>query len=239
MIIIPARLASTRFENKILKDIGGVPMFIATAKRASEAGEVAIAVDDESVREIAKKHGFRAIMSSPSHNSGTDRINEIAMTLGLDESEIIINLQADEPFFEVENLKKFIKFASDKIGSGSFMASAYKNITNEEAKNPNLVKVILDKNGDAIYFSRSLIPYPRSEFDSYLGHIGIYAYSVKSLREFCLFDSALIENIEKLEQLRAIYNGKKIAMTHITTRSIGIDTIEDYQKALSEFVNVR
>ncbi|MSN96599.1 3-deoxy-manno-octulosonate cytidylyltransferase [Campylobacter sp. FMV-PI01] len=232
MIVIPARLKSTRFENKILAKINGVEMFIKTAQNAKKVDDVLIAVDDKSVLEIAKNYGFNAILTSTSHKSGTDRINEAVSKLNLDDKEIIINLQGDEPFFEVENLAKFKTFATDSIKNNAFMASAYKFINENEAKNPNLVKVVCDDLGSAIYFSRSVIPYPRERFNDFKGHIGIYAYSVENLRKFCEFRESVLEKTEKLEQLRAISNNQKIAMCELKTKSIGIDTKEDLELAL-------
>lgn len=240
MIVIPARLKSTRFENKILAKIDGTEMFIKTAKNAKKVDDVLIAVDDESVLKIALNYGFNAVLTSKTHNSGTDRINEAVKKMGVSNDEIIINLQGDEPFFEVENLAKFKKFATKKIKeNGYFMASAYKKISSNEANNPNLVKVICDDFGDAIYFSRAKIPFKRDEntpFNDYKGHIGIYAYSVKSLGEFCSFNESILENIEKLEQLRVLSNAKKIAMCELITQSIGIDTKEDLELAISKFI---
>lgn len=238
MIVIPARLKSTRFENKILADINGVPMFIKTASNAKKVDDVLIAVDDIKIQEIAKQYGFEAIMTKQTHQSGTDRINEAVSKLNLKDDEIIINLQGDEPFFEIENLVKFKSFANTSIKNGSFMASAYKFVGEDEAKNPNLVKVITDSFNNAIYFSRSLIPYPRENFSTYKGHIGLYAYSVKSLREFCEFSESDLEKTEKLEQLRALTNAKKIAMCELQTKSIGIDTKEDLDLALIKFKEI-
>ena len=236
MIVIPARLKSTRFKDKILADIGGVPMFIKTAQNAKKVDDVLIAVDEKSILDIALNHGFKAVLTSTSHNSGTDRINEAVLKMGLKDDEIIINLQGDEPFFETENLAKFKEFANISITKkGYFMASAYKKINQSDADNPNLVKVVCDKLNNAIYFSRAKIPYPRESFDDYKGHIGIYYYSVKSLNEFCNFDENVLENTEKLEQLRALSNGKKIAMCELATESIGIDTKEDLELALKKF----
>ncbi|MEE3704158.1 3-deoxy-manno-octulosonate cytidylyltransferase [Campylobacter sp. CX2-8023-23] len=235
MIIIPARLASTRFANKILADIGGIPMFIKTAKLASKCDEVAIACDDEAIAQIATKFGIKAIMTSKEHNSGTDRINEAAKKLNLNSYDIVINLQADEPFFEEKNLIKFKDFTTQRIKDGAFMTSCLKFTSYEEAKNPNLVKVITDKDDYAIYFSRSLIPYPRSRCDLYKAHIGIYGYSVDTLARFCSLTTKELENIEKLEQLRALSSGKNIAMLEINSSSIGIDTIEDLQAAANKF----
>ena len=228
MIIIPARLASTRFKEKILCDIGGEPMFVATAKNALKASDdVIVACDDKSVEKIAKKHGIKAVMTSKEHESGSDRINEACASLGLRDDEIVINIQADEPFFELENLTKFINFAKNAIKNGAFMASCFKGIDFTSASDPNIVKVVLDSSLNALYFSRSIIPYVRDGRPEYFGHIGIYAYSVATLRAFCAFNDRVLENIEKLEQLRALSAGQKIAMLKISTKSMGIDTKED------------
>ena len=234
MIIIPARLASTRFSNKILKEINGVPMFVATALRVSGVDDVAVAVDEPSVLDIAKAHGIKAVLTSKDHQSGTDRINEAAQILGLSESEIIINVQADEPFIEPENIAKFRTFC-EQNRQNAFMFSCYKKMDDEFADDKNLVKVVTDFEGYALYFSRSRIPFNRSECKSYKAHLGIYGYSVKSLKEFCDLLPSSLENTEKLEQLRALENGKKIAMLEVESQSIGIDSEEDYQRALAKF----
>ena len=234
MIIIPARLASTRFSNKILKEINGVPMFVATALRVSGVDDVAVAVDELSVLDIAKAHGIKAVLTSKDHQSGTDRINEAAQILGLSESEIIINVQADEPFIEPENIAKFRAFC-EQNRQNAFMFSCYKKMDDEFADDKNLVKVVTDFEGYALYFSRSRIPFNRSECKSYKAHLGIYGYSVKSLKEFCGLLPSSLENTEKLEQLRALENGKKIAMLEVESQSIGIDSEEDYQRALAKF----
>ncbi len=247
MFIIPARLASTRFKHKILADINGKPMFVQTALGAAKVGQVAVACDEPSVLEVAKSHGLQAVLTSRDHESGTDRICEAAEKLGLADDEIIINIQADEPFFEQENLRLFADFAARSLKQGAFMASCYKQTSHEEALNPNLVKVVLASNSnltnladgeavqEALYFSRSLIPYPRSECETYFAHIGIYAYSVANLREFCALQTRFLENTEKLEQLRALAAGKKIAMMRLETQSIGIDTLEDLKTAQIKF----
>ncbi|KAB0611576.1 3-deoxy-manno-octulosonate cytidylyltransferase [Campylobacter hyointestinalis] len=235
MIIIPARLASTRFEHKILRKIDGVPMFVKTAMNAKNADSVLVACDDEKVVNIAKNYGLDAVLTSVNHESGTDRINEASAKFKLKDDEIIINVQADEPFFEVENLTKFKNFAKQAIENGSFMASCFKLVKKDDAQNPNLVKVVLDANDNALYFSRSLLPYPRSVCDIFKAHIGIYAYSVANLKEFCTLKTKELENIEKLEQLRALQSGKKIKMMQIQTESIGIDTKEDLEAAALKF----
>ena len=238
MIVIPARLASTRFKNKILCEFGGVPMFIKTAQNAAKADRVLIAVDEPQILKIAQDYGFDAVLTAREHQSGTDRIAEAVTNAALTEDEIIINIQADEPFFESENLIKFKDFANAMIAQkGAFMASCYKYISQQAAEDPNLVKLVLDNAGFAIYFSRSLIPYPRAACECYLGHIGIYAYSVRNLKRFCALPASALEDTEKLEQLRAISAGEKIAMLGIETASIGIDTPADYERALKEFGN--
>lgn len=233
MIIIPARLASTRFPKKILANIHGLPMVIATAKRVQNLDDVAIACDDEEVMHIANDFGIKAIMTSRDHQSGTDRIYEASEALGLKEDDIIVNVQADEPFIEENVVKSVIERAKS---SDSLITSACKKIDINHVKDPNLVKVILNAHHNAIYFSRSVIPYDREGgFEGYFGHLGIYAFTKKSLATFCNLPYAPIEHIEKLEQLRALYHGHTIAMVEVGSQSFGIDTPEDLERALNFF----
>ena len=239
MIIIPARLNSSRFANKILVDILGLPMVIRTAKQVSSLDDVTIATDSDEVIELAKSHGINAVMTSIDHTSGTDRINEAASMLGLSDDEIVVNVQGDEPFIEPEvveaviNRVKKIKDNSEDI----LMASCYKKISSELADDPNHVKVLVNSSGNATYFSRSKIPYHRDHYDtsSYNGHLGIYGFTKSGLNEFCALPHSHMEHIEKLEQLRAINNEKKIAMVEVASKSFGIDTEEDLQNALRIF----
>lgn len=235
MIIIPARLKSTRFNEKILCDIKGLPMFVATAKRVSAVDSVCVAVDNAKVLEIAHSHGLQAVLTSDKHESGTDRIHEACGILGLGEDEIIINVQADEPFIEPENIAKFKAFAQICLASDAFMASCYKKSDSKSCEDANLVKVITDKDGFALYFSRAKIPYEREIYSEFKAHLGIYAYKVRALREFVALKASNLECAEKLEQLRALENGKKIKMLEITTKSIGIDSEKDYERALRAF----
>lgn len=237
MIIIPARLNSSRFENKILVDIMGLPMVIRTAKRVESLDDVVIATDSTEVLELAKQHNIKAILTSTSHQSGTDRINEAADILNLDDDEIIVNVQADEPFIEPEVVQAVIDQVKKSINNEFAMASCYKEISSNLADDPNHVKVICDKDENAIYFSRSKIPYHRDHYDDtlYKGHLGIYGFSKKSLNEFCLLNSSILETTEKLEQLRAISNNKKISMVKVSSKSFGIDTKEDLENALKIF----
>jgi len=234
MIVIPARIASSRFPNKVLADVGGVPMVVATANQVKEIDKVLIATDSKEVLDVVKSYGFEAVLTSPEHKSGTDRINEAVKVFGLDDDEIIINVQADEPFIEKEVVQKLyerVKEADRDI----FIVSAHKKIAEEEVDDPNLVKVVLDANKNAIYFSRSRVPYNRGVCQNYFGHLGLYGFRKFNLEAFCNLESAPLEDIEKLEQLRAIYHGKKIAMVEVESKSFGIDTKEDLQRAMEYF----
>ena len=239
MIIIPARLNSSRFTNKILVDILGLPMVIRTAKRVESLDKVVIATDSQEVIDIAKEYGFDAVMTSSEHQSGTDRINEAVNKLNLNENEIIVNVQADEPFIEQEVVQAVINRVS-KIKENNediMIVSCHKEISSEFADDPNLVKVVVDEKSNAIYFSRAKVPYNRDHYEDslYNGHLGIYGFTKKSLNKFCSLESSKLENIEKLEQLRAIDNGYKIAMVKVESKSFGIDTQEDLDNALSIF----
>lgn len=239
MIIIPARLNSSRFTNKILVDILGLPMVIRTAKRVESLDKVVIATDSQEVIDIAKEYGFDAVMTSSEHQSGTDRINEAVNKLNLNENEIIVNVQADEPFIEQEVVQAVINRVS-KIKENNediMIVSCHKEISSEFADDPNLVKVVVDEKSNAIYFSRAKVPYNRDHYEDslYNGHLGIYGFTKKSLNKFCSLESSKLENIEKLEQLRAIDNGYKVAMVKVESKSFGIDTQEDLDNALSIF----
>ena len=238
MIIIPARLASTRFPQKVLADIGGLPMVVRTAKAVEHLDQVVVAADDEKIIAVCKEYGIDAMLTSTTHKSGTDRINECATILKLDDDEIIINVQADEPFIEAEVVEVLIKrLKTLQANKETFiMGSCYNAINAESAEDPNLVKVVLDNDNNAIYFSRSLIPYNRSGNANYFGHIGIYGFSKKSLKEFCNLDDAPTEDIEGLEQLRAIHHQKKITMIKVDSTGFGIDTQEDLARAVEVFL---
>ena len=238
MIIIPARLASTRFPQKVIADIGGLPMVVRTAKAVAHLDRVVVAADDEKIIQICKEHGVEAMLTSTTHKSGTDRIHECATILDLDDNELIINVQADEPFIEPEVVKVLIERLKtlQQRGEPFIMGSCYNSINAESAEDPNLVKVVLDNDNNAIYFSRSLIPYNRSGRANYYGHIGIYGFSKKSLHEFCNLPDAPVEDIEGLEQLRAIHHGKKITMLKVASTGFGIDTKEDLERAIEIFL---
>jgi len=237
MIIIPARIGSSRFPNKVLADIDGIPMVIRTAKAVASIDNVAIATDAQEVIDIASSYNITAIMTSTQHNSGTDRIFEASQKLNLSDNEVIINVQGDEPFIEAEVVQAIFDLTTkNRDNNQIIMNSCYKNINNPEADDPNIVKVVTTDDDIALYFSRAKIPYPRDHcFDNYKGHIGIYGFTKKSLETFCKLSPAPLEDIEKLEQLRALYHGFEVAMTQVETKSFGIDTPEDLQRALNTF----
>ena len=234
MIIIPARIGSSRFPNKVLADIGGIPMVVRTAMAVEDIDSVVIATDAQEVIDIAKTHGIEAVMTSDAHKSGTDRIYEAALSLGLSDEEIVINVQGDEPFIENEVVQAIYDLTKKNAQNDEIMMnSCYKVITNPEADDPNIVKVVTDTDDIALYFSRAKVPYPRDHhFDSYKGHLGIYGFTVRSLQQFCALTPAPLEDIEKLEQLRALHHGYRVAMVEVKTQSFGIDTQEDLEKAV-------
>ncbi|MFV0562357.1 3-deoxy-manno-octulosonate cytidylyltransferase [Malaciobacter mytili] len=237
MIIIPARLNSSRFENKILVDILGLPMVIRTAKQVSSLDKVVIATDSQEVVDLASKYGFDAVLTSNEHQSGTDRINEAVNKLCLNEDEVIVNVQADEPFIEPEVVQAVINKVKEVKNEDIMIVSCYKKISSDLADDPNHVKVVLDNNSNAIYFSRAKVPYHRDHYENseYNGHLGIYGFTKKSLNTFCSLEPSKLETIEKLEQLRVIDNAHKIAMVKVESKSFGIDTQENLVNALKIF----
>jgi 3-deoxy-manno-octulosonate cytidylyltransferase (CMP-KDO synthetase) len=233
MIIIPARLESTRFPRKILAPINGIPMVIATAKQVCAIDEVAIATDSNEVVNIAKEYGFKGVLTDKSHQSGTDRIYEAALNLGLSDDDIVINVQADEPFIEPNIVQALHEFVTKQKDASWVMASCCKKISKDAINDPNLVKVILSKTSKAIYFSRAPIPYQRdSDSGVYFGHLGLYGFNVRSLKKFCKLPQSWLEKCEKLEQLRALSNDLAIEMIEVQSQSIGIDTPQDLNRAL-------
>ena len=159
MIIIPARLKSTRLPNKLLLPLGGIPLIIRTAKNAEKIDDTIVACDDEAILEVCKAHKIHAVLTSPLHSSGTDRCAEVARELDLPRNEIVINLQGDEPFLEESVVESLI----DSMRHTHFMASCYKEISAENARDSNLVKVVLSNDSFALYFSRSVIPFKRED----------------------------------------------------------------------------
>lgn len=232
-VIIPARLSSTRLPEKIIADIGGKPLIVRTANAAanSRAARVVVAADDEKIVKICTDNGIDAVLTDKTHQSGTDRLAQAVSLLGLPENMPIINVQGDEPLINPQIIDDLADFF---IKSGLNMATAAHAIDSiDEFHNANIVKVVLDKNNNALYFSRATIPYPRDSGEmptqiSVLRHIGIYAYSVPFLLNYQRLEQSPLEEIEKLEQLRVLWHGEKIGvMKTAIIPHAGVDTLDD------------
>ena len=234
MIIIPARLASSRLPNKVLAKIGDTPMVIKTAQAVQSVDRVVIATDSQEVVDVALSYNFEAVLTSSSCKSGTDRIYEACQKLNLPKDEIVINVQADEPFIEVEVVQTMLDITKKYAKNSDIIATTcYKSISKESAIDPNIVKVVTNLDNMALYFSRSLIPFAREDnLKEYKAHLGLYGFTVEKLEKFCNMKSGSLEDIEKLEQLRVLDNGYKIALSEVKSNSFGIDTKEDLEKAL-------
>ena len=232
-IVIPARYASSRLPGKPLLDIAGKPMVVRVAEQAAKSGasEIVIATDFEKIMQVATEHRIKAVMTRLDHASGTDRIGEVAQKLGWSDDEIVVNVQGDEPLIEPDLINEVAAHLANN--QHAVMATACHPISDETAfLNPNIVKVVIDANGNALYFSRAPIPYPRD--DAYkqniqaFRHIGIYAYRVGFLKKYAQLSVTKLEKIESLEQLRVLHHGYKIGVT-ITQKApaSGVDTQAD------------
>ena len=209
-IVIPARYASQRLPGKPLRSIHGKSMieWVYLAAQQANAAEVVVATDDQRIFEQVASFGGDACMTASSHRSGTDRILEVAKIRQWDSDSIVVNLQGDEPLMPAVNITQV---AESLAASDCSMATLHKVIDLGQAQDPNLVKLVHDRSGHALYFSRSLIPYDRSgEVVQYLGHIGIYAYRVGFLETFSKLAPCELETAESLEQLRALCHGYAI-----------------------------
>ncbi|MBQ3442244.1 MAG: 3-deoxy-manno-octulosonate cytidylyltransferase [Selenomonadaceae bacterium] len=228
--VIPARYSSTRLPGKPLADICGKPMICRVWERASLArsvAEVIVATDDERIlRAVEDNHG-RAMMTRADHKTGTDRLAEVAEKFP--DVEIVVNVQGDEPLIEPSLIDELVAaFAEDKDLQMATVATELADAA--EMNNPNNVKVVLGKNNDALYFSRSLIPYPRNAGKSpVFKHIGIYAYRRQFLIDYAKMPPTPLEQAESLEQLRALENGFRIRVIKSSCQFIGVDTEEDLQ----------
>jgi 3-deoxy-manno-octulosonate cytidylyltransferase (CMP-KDO synthetase) len=242
VVIIPARYASSRFPGKALADIAGKPMVVRVAERARRSGaaEVLIATDHAAIAKAAERHGFAAMMTRRSHASGTDRIAEVAARRRYPAHRIIVNVQGDEPLIEPALIRKVAETLA--YHRAADMATACHPIRGAtEFANPNVVKVVLDRDGYALYFSRAGIPYARDAFARGIRrvpaglpayrHLGIYAYRAAFLRTFTRLAPVAIERSEALEQLRALAHGHRIAVT-VTRRAPhpGVDTPADLRR---------
>ena len=240
-VIVPARLASTRLPNKPLADIHGLPMVVRVAQRAalSHAAQVVVAADSIDIVEVCQAHGIRALLTRNDHPSGSDRLAEASALLQLGPNDLVVNVQGDEPLINPTLINQVAALLEQRP-SASMSTAAHEIHDLSEFTNSNVVKVVLDKEQLALYFSRAPIPWWRDGFaqgiqslpkPAALRHIGIYAYRVGFLQSFPSMTPAPIEKGEALEQLRAIWHGHKIAV-HITPDAPGpgVDTPEDLEK---------
>ena len=232
--VIPARYASTRFPAKLMQDLGGKTVILRTYEAAVKTqlfDDVFVVTDSDLIYDEIISHNGKAIMSVKEHESGSDRIAEAVESIDVD---VVVNVQGDEPFINSEPLRELIQvFRNDvdkKVDLGSLMREIKEE---EEINNPNNVKVVVDQNQFALYFSRSVIPYPREKNVGvrYMQHIGIYAFRKQALLDFYSLPMKSLEASEKLEQLRYLEFGKRIKMVETTHVGIGIDTPEDLEKA--------
>ena len=232
--VIPARYASTRFPAKLMQDLGGKTVILRTYEAAINTklfDDVFVVTDSDLIFNEISSNGGKAIMSNKEHESGSDRIAEAVQNIEVD---IVINVQGDEPFIDAEPLAKVIEVFKNDTAKQVDLASLMREIKDEnEINNPNNVKVVVDQNGFALYFSRSVIPYPREKNVGvrYFQHIGIYAFRKQALLDFYSLPMKSLEASEKLEQLRYLEYGKRIKMVETTHAGIGIDTAEDLEKA--------
>ena len=245
-VVVPARLASTRLPRKPLADIGGMPMIVRVARRAaqSSASSVVVAADDAEIVAACAAHGVSAILTSADHPSGSDRLAEASTLLGLDDAAIVVNVQGDEPMLEpalIDAVAALLATRDDCV-----MGTAAHPIADAaDFDNANIVKVVLDASQRALYFSRAAIPWPRDQralgaagtaAAMPLRHVGLYAYRAAFLRRFPTLERCPLEEIERLEQLRVLWHGEKIAV-HVgyAEAGLGIDTAEDLARARELF----
>lgn len=240
-VIIPARYASSRLPRKPLADIAGKPMIQHVWEKTQQAGanRVIIATDHEEIEQVAKTFGAEVCMTSTEHNSGTERLAEVIEKMAIADDEIIVNVQGDEPLIPPVIIQQVAQnLAENQVNMATL---AVKLETKEELFNPNCVKVVTDQKGMALYFSRAAIPFARDHFadcndafvasQSYLRHIGIYAYRAKFVNQYICWQPTVLEKLESLEQLRALWYGEKI---HVELAKeapqVGVDTLEDLER---------
>ena len=240
-VIIPARYASSRLPRKPLADIAGKPMIQHVWEKAQQAGtnRVIIATDHEEIEKVAKAFGAEVCMTSTEHNSGTERLSEVIEKMAIADNEIIVNVQGDEPLIPPAIIQQVAQnLAENQVNMATL---AVKLETKEELFNPNCVKVVTDQKGMALYFSRAAIPFARDHFadcddafvasQPYLRHIGIYAYRAKFVNQYIRWQPTVLEKLESLEQLRALWYGEKI---HVELAKeapqVGVDTLEDLER---------
>ena len=246
-VLIPARLASTRLPNKPLADIGGAPMVVRVAQRAqlSRAEKVVVATESQEVMHECTRFGIQAVMTASTHASGSDRLAEACTLLGLADSTVVVNVQGDEPLIDIALIDAVAALLPARPDC-AMSTAAYAIDSLPDYLNPNIVKVVLNAQETALYFSRAPIPFGRENADKQLPtspkplrHVGIYGYRAGFLKAFPGLSPAPVEQLEGLEQLRALWHGYKIAV-HTTQRSpgMGVDTPADLQAARELFAKL-
>ena len=228
-VIIPARYASTRFPGKPLADLAGKPMVVRVCERAAKSGAAAVhvATEDRRIAQAVERAGFAAVMTSAEHASGTDRIAEAAKKLKLKRNQVVVNVQGDEPLISPRLIREVGTLLERRRDAS--VATACHAIHDAAALvNPNVVKVVLDAAGYALYFSRSQIPYPREPGATCYRHAGIYGYRVGFLKRYTRLEPSPLEQSEALEQLRVLWHGYRIAVA-VSKAEIppGVDTPQD------------
>ncbi len=230
-VIIPARYASTRFPGKPLAEIAGRPMIVHVCERAAKSGAagVHVATDDERIAQAVRAHGHAAIMTRADHASGTERLAEAAQKLGLGERHVVVNVQGDEPLIAPRLIAQVARML-EKRRDASVSTACHPVDDEASLASPNVVKVVLDSQGYALYFSRSRIPYPRAAAALCYRHAGIYAYRVAFLKKYARLKASPLERAEALEQLRVLWHGHRIAVA-VSQAAIapGVDTPEDLE----------
>lgn len=230
-VVVPARYGSTRFPGKPLADLAGKPMVVRVCERAAKSGAAAVhvATDDQRIAAAVRSHGFPALMTRADHASGTDRIAEAARKLRLKEHEIVVNLQGDEPLMP-PRLIALVAQTLQRRKAAAMSTACHPIHDAASLASPNVVKVAMDREGHALYFSRSRIPYPRQGDAPCYRHAGIYAYRVGFLRRYAALKESPLEKAEALEQLRALWHGYRIAVA-VTGTEVppGVDTPEDLE----------
>ena len=235
--VIPARYASSRFEGKPLKEIEGHPMIEWVYKRAKNADidELVVATDDKRIFDAVKKFGGNVVMTSENHENGTSRIIEVINKDEYKNYDFVINIQGDEPLIDIKSIN--ILATNYRNEKSEIVTLKQEMKLQKDIENPNHVKVIADFNDNAVYFSRSVIPYERNANKNfrYFRHLGIYGYTAKFLNELKNLKEGILEKMESLEQLRFIENGYKIKVLEKVSNVIGVDTEEDLKEVI-EFV---
>jgi len=245
VVVIPARYESSRLPGKVLADINGKPMiqWVVEKAKLSGASKVIVATDNDNVATVVESFGGEVCKTRADHQSGTERLAEVMQQYQFPDEQVIVNVQGDEPFIPPENIAQVAKnLSSQHVAHMATLAIKISDI--EEVFNPNAVKVLVDKDNYALYFSRATIPYDRERFlnndnietigDFYLRHIGIYAYRAGFIKDYVQWPASALEQVESLEQLRVLWQGEKIHVSVAESQVPveGVDTPEDLEKAI-------